>query len=248
MNDTHFIILMLIVFIGNGIEAIAGFGSVVFALTIGALFYPIPWLITVLVTQNLLLSSYIVIRHRRHINRTELTRKILPFTGVGLVIGIIIFNSVQSETLRVAYGIFVLCFSAYELVRICREKEGSVAPMLSPLKSAMWLISGGMIQGIYASGGPLVVYYAGRTLRDKASFRSTLSSLWLVLNTFIFISLAATGKVTPETLKASGVLLLSVLGGILVGEALHGRFNERMFRIFVYVMLIISGTALLFRK
>ena len=49
------------------VEAITGFGSLVIALSLGALILPIPAMLPVVVPLNVLMTGYLVWRNRRHI-------------------------------------------------------------------------------------------------------------------------------------------------------------------------------------
>jgi len=247
MADMRFIVLVIIVLCSNFVEATTGFGSTIIAVTLGAHIYDIDFLVLSLVPLNILISIYIVARHWSALDKQELVRNIIPFAGAGLAVGIVLFNRLGVETLKIAYGAFVLSFSIFETVRIVRTKTGTGLKPLSRPASALWLIAGGIIQGIYASGGPMVVYYASRKLPDKTTFRSTLSGLWLVLNVAMFISHVATGKTDLDILKVSATLLPSLIIGIAVGEWVHTRIPEKTFRLFVFIILIVAGGALLLK-
>lgn len=244
--DFHFIILLIVFLVSNVVETVTGFGSTIVAVTIGANFYPISHLVAVIVPINIMLSAYIVIRHFRAVDLREYAFRILPFAGAGLAIGIAVSSFAGGNELKIAYGAFVLCFSAWELVRLLRGGDAEKQPELPLAKGALWLVAGGIVQGIYASGGPLVVYYASRKLKDKTVFRSTLSMLWLALNIVLVTTLAMKHEVNAGTLKTSAALLPSLAIGIFLGEKLHGRINERAFRVFVFALLIAAGASLLF--
>lgn len=248
MVDLNFILLALIFLVSNVVEAMTGFGATIIVVTLGANIFPIDYLVTVLVPANIVLSLYIVVRYHSAVDREVLFKGILPYAGIGLFLGILIFNFIESRTLKIAYGVFVFGFSIYELNRIFRTKEGGMLPELSRLKAIFVLFCGGIIHGIYASGGPLVVYYASRKLANKLNFRSTLSGLWLILNIFLFVSHVITGKTTLETLKASAMLIPSIVFGIAIGEMIHHRIGERSFRIFVFALLIVAGASLILKS
>ena len=98
-----------------------------------------------------------------------------------------------------------------------------------------------MVQGVFASGGPLVVYAVSRFNLQKAVFRSTLSGLWLVTNVTLTISYILTGRFTMESLRFIGLLIPLILVGMALGERFHHRVNEHRFRVIVYVILIVAG-------
>lgn len=245
MIETKFAILFLIVFVANAVEAVTGFGSTIIAITLGAHMYDMKHLLYVLVPLNLVLSSYIVIRHRRRIDRETLFKYILPQVAGGVIVGRLIFEFVHGDALKLVFGIFVLTFSVYEITILARRSAGHNDRPLGNIQGFFWLFSGGLMQGIYASGGPMVVYFASRRLRDKGAFRSTLSSLWLTVNIFLTASYAVQGSVTGATLLDSLKLLAALLMGMAAGEWLHSRIPELQFRMFVFILLMVAGASLI---
>jgi uncharacterized membrane protein YfcA len=231
------------------VEACAGFGATILAIIFGAQFFAIEELIPILVPLNLLLSAAIVFRYRRDIDRKALLRRILPFTGIGMPIGIAIFQKAPSQVLKIAFGVIVVVLGLFELAQAALEKRRA-APARRKLpdwQGVLFLVSGGIMQGLYASGGPFVVYYASREIANKARFRTTLSLLWLILNFALALSLLYTGKMGIETLRASAFLLPSVLLGMFVGMKFHDHIGEATFRKFVYALLVVAGASLAYR-
>jgi uncharacterized membrane protein YfcA len=243
--DARLILLSIIVLIAHAAEAISGFGSTVISVTSGANFYPIDTLVPTLIPLNLLLSGYIVFRYHANIDRSLLLKRILPFMGIGLAVGLVIFNMARGPLLKIALGGFVLVVSLRELVRLLRKKEGSHPRPKSMLLSTLLMIGGGIIHGIYASGGPMLVYSISHLSLGKKAFRSTLSTVWLILNIVLAVSHIQTGKINLETIKISAVLFPTLPLGIVTGEWLHHRINERIFRIIVFSLLIVAGISLM---
>jgi hypothetical protein len=215
--------------------------------TLGAFLFPLNVVLATFLPANLLLSSYMALRYRRFIDREVLFRRILPLMGLGLAAGLALARLEKASGLKLVFAVFVVLLAARELL----SRGGTDAPS-SPSSSARartaaTLITAGVVHGIFACGGPLVVYYAGRTLRDKASFRATLSALWLVLNAVVFSSLVQRGTVGGKTLAVSAVLAAPLVLGIAVGEQLHARVSEARFRRGVFVLLLVAGLVLLAR-
>jgi uncharacterized protein len=244
--DYHFLILFIAFFISNAVEAMTGFGGTIIAMTIAANFYPINMLLGVLVPAGFVVCLYIVARYPKAIDLREFSTRILPLAGIGFAVGIAVSDSIEGKTLKIGFGAFVLCLSIFELVRILRNANGGKQTGISLAKGAIWLIAGGIVQGIYGSGGPLIVYYTSKRIEDKTVFRSTLCSLWIVLNIALVTNLALKGNITAETLKMSVALLPSLIIGIIAGEQLHNRINQRAFRIFIFAILIFAGASLLY--
>lgn len=243
--DHAFFILALIVLLSYTTQALSGFGSTIIAVTLGVHLYPIETLLPVLVPLDVLLNSYIVIRHHRHVETKLLVRRILPLMGLGLIAGIALFNYLHSDMLKTAFGIFVVLLSVRELF-LLRKRDLQRSP-LSKAQEASWLLAGGIIQGVFASGGPPAVYVAGRIIPQKANFRSTLAALWIALNLVLTISYIITGRLNPDSLSRSAMLLPVVLISIVLGEKLHHLMDEHRFRIIVFALLLCAGLSLIVR-
>ena len=238
--------LFLILIVANITEAITGFGSTVIALTLGAFLFPIQELIVVLVPLNLVLSLMIVAQSARQIDWRILLRDILPLTALGMVAGLALQKSFQQSIgLQKGYGAFVFIFA---LVQLAKSRAAAPSPKQpTRLVKAGLLLGGGLMQGIYASGGPLVVSYVSQILKDKNTFRATLSFLWVLLNGLLFLIYVSDGLYTSEVQTFALKHSPAVIIGMLIGNFLHRRIQERFFRRLVFLLLMTAGLALLVR-
>ena len=246
MPDARFLLFAGIVLIANTAETVTGFGATVIAVTLAAHLYGIDYLVPVLIPTNLVVSAYLVARYHQAIDRERLLKRILPLAVLGMPFGFALFYTAEVHWLKWAFGAFVLVMAAHQLGRIVRAGPG--APQAEPMsfgQAAAWLVSGGIIHGLYGTGGPMIVLYAGRELPDKLRFRSTMSTLWLILNVGLVIVHAAGGTINSGTLAASALLAPSLILGLVIGEWLHRRIDGHWFRIIVYGLLVVAGASLL---
>lgn len=241
--DPHFLWLAFVVFVANTVQAMTGFGSVIIAVTLGSRFYPIEILLPILVPMDILLNSYIAARYRAHVDGQVLFRRILPLMGLGLVVGIGVFQFVQGEALRRSFGLLVTLLSGREIFRLLRGS--GAGGTISRLKYSLYVWAAGLVQGVFASGGPLVVYALSWMRLPKARFRATLAALWLLTNTTLTVSYVVTGRFTLESARTIATLLPLLAAGMIAGEKLHDRVDERGFRIAVFAILTIAGVSIL---
>ena len=103
------------------------------------------------------------------------------------------------------------------------------------------MFSAGIVHGIYASGGPLIVYPVSRIITNKSVFRSTLIAVWLFFNIILIVSYTATCRITLQSLTWTAMLLPIIALSVFLGEWLHNYVNEYKFRILVYIILTIAG-------
>ena len=90
-----------------------------------------------------------------------------------------------------------------------------------------------------------MVLYASRQLQDKGKFRATLCLLWTTLNTITIATYPIEGSFTTPIAKTTALLVPFVLVGIVVGEKIHNRVNERMFSLMVFAMLFLTAIFML---
>lgn len=222
------------------VEAVTGFGSIVIALSLGALFLPIPELLPVLVPLNIFQSLYLTWRYRDRIHLPTLFRLILPLMAAGTVIGYFLRPSLEGPLLKTLFGLLVVWFAGRESWRMLR---GGAAVRHGPLATRALMLAAGVSHGLFASGGPLLVYGLAGTTLDKARLRATLMAVWLTLNGMLTIIFLFDGSLIPN-LPRIATYLPVVLAGLVAGEWLHHRIDERRFRQLVFALLAVTGVLL----
>lgn len=237
--DWPFLIVAVIVFFAFFTQAATGFGAGVISLTLSALLFPIDVLLTWIVPLIALICSYLLIRHHDHIDWKLLLRVILPCMGGGMLVGQYFFYSLDGDLLKPILGVVVIGLALRELLR--NADKQSRTPLLP------WALAGGVIHGMFASGGPLLVYGLNAQPLDKAAFRSTLVVVWLVLALVLIASYIVSGKLTTAALPNIGILAAILPFSIIAGEKAHNHVPEATFKKAINVILIFCGVALLVR-
>jgi uncharacterized membrane protein YfcA len=233
-----------VVALSFAVEATTGFGATVIALALGVHLFSLGELLPVFVPLGLFVSSWLALRGRADVDRRLLLARILPWMGLGLAVGLVIFEFASHELLRRVFGAFVVALAGLELARIARARESE--PALSPPAATAALLGAGVMHGMFSTGGPLLVWALGRSLPSKRAFRATLSCVWLVLGTTLTVAYAMNDRLDGQTLRATAALL-PVLGvALAAGEWAHQRLDERRFRVLVYALLLGAGASSLF--
>lgn len=238
MPDLTIILLLSIILgISYMVETCFGFGSNVIALGLGLLIVPLQMILPVLVLIGILQSFWNMIRSHDRIQWRILLRNIIPLTIPGMALGILLRDHCNETLLVGVLGLFILILAAFE-IKVLGSHTAENRPL--PLRSAFaFLLTGGIFQGLFASGGPAIVYYAGRKIEDPAEFRSTLSSLWQILNIPLLFSFWASGQISLSTIKLTGFLLPSFFLGALIGTKLS--FRGKAFKLATWLMLFFIG-------
>jgi uncharacterized membrane protein YfcA len=237
----------LVVFITHSLEAVTGFGCSVLAMPFVTALLGMRRGIMIITILAWFLALYISITKRKAINFHQFAIICLCM-GIGLPLGMYLFRHFDAILLKKAMAAFIILVSLWQVLAkaIFRKKEPRL-PLNSirALPFYIILIAGGVVHGMFSSGGPLVVIYASQALKDRGEFRATLCLLWAVLNTVIITIYLIEGSISAETIRFTGILIPFVILGIGAGEKIHSRLNEKIFSILVFGMLLIVGCFML---
>lgn len=227
-------------FVAYTLEAVTGFGSVVIGLALGAQVVPLDQLLPVVVPLSVGMSCVMVGRYWRQIDRPLLLRQLLPAMLAGTALGYGVKSWFDAALLRQLFGLLIIWFATRELWRLRHATPQRQRPLW--LSQGLTLLAG-ISHGLFASGGPLLVYAVSGMPLDKTRFRATLACVWLSLNLALSVAFALDGRLLPALPRIATYLPL-IFAGVYVGGKLHDRVSERHFRIAIYVLLLVTGALL----
>jgi uncharacterized protein len=235
------VLLGVFILLAYTAEAMTGFGSIVIALSLGALLFPIEWLQTILVPLNICMTGFLAYKYRRQIDIALLGRLVLPAMLLGTLVGFVSRGLLAGAALKGLFAVLILWFALRELAKLKNVPTTKARPLWL---SRVIVFSAGVTHGWFASGGPLLVYgLAGMSL-DKARFRATLIIVWFVLNSVLTMLYGYHGALTQVWAEILLYLPLIPLG-IFLGEKLHHHIDELGFRRWIYRLLVVAAVGLL---
>src|SRR5690606_20963405 len=150
------------------VRGIAGFGSGLIAVPLLAFMFPLQVVVPIVVLFDYLGSASQGIRNRDLIAwRDEVP--LIPFTLAGVALGLTLLKSLDSDTLKLALGGFVIAYAVYQLLPL---------PVLrgSRLYAVPCGFFGGVIGTVFGTGGPFYVIYFGLRALEKSIFRATFAA------------------------------------------------------------------------
>ncbi len=235
------ILSALVIFTTHLLEGITGFGSTVLALPFLNVTLGLRLTVQLLCVLSWSMALYIIIRSWKDILWKEFLF-ILLWAGLGVPVGIWIFDYLPAEILCILLGIFMVFVGVRGVKTTCKTPETATVDAKRTWLMKTLLFAGGVIQGAFGSGGPFVVIYAARALPEKRVFRVTLSLLWLSTNSGRLIYWLIRGELADAALGNALLWAFPVmLAGVIAGDYLHNKVSERNFKIGVYAVLVISG-------
>ena len=235
VSDISFI---LIIFLSNIIQTITGFAGTALAMPLSLLLEGSDIAKPVLNLVALLVSLSVVILHYKDIAWKHFFI-ILLVVGFGFGMGYLVeLIPMEGKILLSVYGSIVIFIS---LLFFFLDFEKISLPYWLML---LFLFLGGIMHKLYVSGGPFVVVYALHELKDKNQFRSTLSLLWIILNSVLFITHLTKGIMVSHTWILFAIGALATLLSILLGTLIAPKLSKKIFLKITCVLLFVSGVTL----
>lgn len=233
-----FALFMAAVFISNIVQALTGFAGVMLSIPPTILLYGPDMAKAVINVICWLVCALLMFQNRKYINPKELLR-IVVFMLVGMAIGIHLYNVVNPHILVPLYGAIIVGVALKNLIF---KQSASVLPNWIAIPV---LLGAGIIHGMFASGGALLVVYLVATFRDKDSFRANVASVWTILNLVLMFNDYQKGLYNTEFFELLALGVVPLVIAIYLGNKIHDMINQKMFNRVTYCLLLAAGSMIL---
>lgn len=249
MGLDSIILFAVVVMFAYLIEGFIGFGGTIMALPIASSIAGLKLAVPVMTIVVLLASIVIALRDIKYIDKKQFV-KITILMILGLPIGMWLFKSLPERPLKIALGIFMIIVSVKGLYYNTDKRKEELPKKANKLQigyKTMKLLEniviflGGIVHGAFTCGGPFVVVYATKNIKNKTSFRATLCALWATLNGIMLMLNTFKGEISFEIIKVSAITMPFVVVAIVVSNILHKKVNGEAFTKFVYAALFVAG-------
>lgn len=229
-----------LVMVAIALESIVGFGATVLVLSLGTWVLPVTALLPAYVPVNMALSASIAWRDWRHVDGALLARRVLPMAGAGLLVGLSLYRYAARPELQRAFGVMVVLIGLNELRK---ELWPPASGAVGRVRGNALLLAGGVVHGVFGTGGVLIVAALAGDRLEKRRMRATLAAMWLVMNVAMMANFIGHGAVGTVSLRRSALLLPAVAIGGWLGDRVHRRVAERPFRIGMALVMTAAGVA-----
>lgn len=254
VNKLSLIIFFIIILLSNIIQGITGFAGTILAMPVSLILVGYDVAKPLLNVLGILAGVYVFATNRKDICIKEL-KKILLIMILGIFFGIYLKSLFKTDGGILYYflGIFIIVLSIQGFYKIVKDKKKTEKDKTEEddkdrrWTSLLLLISSGIIHGMFVSGGPLLIAYLSKRLKDKKSFRATISTVWIVLNSIILIDDILQGLWTVDLIKIQIIAIPFFVAGMVIGCKLYEKMNQVVFMKLTYILMFISGITLLVR-
>ena len=234
---------LVVVFLSNIIQCVTGFAGTVLAMPFSVMLVGLDTARPILNVMGIAASVGVIAKYHKSIDKKEFFT-ILGVTLPGMLAGAFLKNRLvdYGSLLFKLLGALVILFALMNLAAFLLKKDFAEK---SRALGYAFLIAGGVTHGLFVCGGPLIVSYASVKLKDNNAFRATLSAVWIVLNTILMVTDAATGSFNKDILLLTAVCLAVLVGAILLGNRIASKMSRKAFLLLTYALMVISGVSLL---
>lgn len=215
------------------LKGMAGFGSGLLAVPLLALVAPLTLVVPILGLISYTGTVIQAYQMRRHVVWRDVLFG-LPFSILGVVVALWLFQQVDLYWLNKALAIFVMGYALLSL----KPNHGTV-------KNRLWAIPAGFLAGLvgalFGTGGPFYVTYLKLRQLDKSAFKATIVFI------FLFDGGVRIGGYTLSGFYPSDALMLAVLAfpvlflGLFIGHRIHLNISKQRFNQVISFILLFSG-------
>jgi uncharacterized protein len=249
MNNMLF---FLVILLANIVQGITGFAGTILAMPPSILLVGYSTAKPILNVLGILSGLYVLCTNKKHINRHELV-KIIIIMGVGIFGGILL-KSLFIEKEMYFYkllGFFILLLSLRGLYHLVfkrkKQKEFIKKTAITMILDYMTLILAGIIHGMFVSGGPLLIGYLSKKIKEKSSFRATISTVWVILNVLLLFDDYRQGLWDYNNLIILSIATPFLILGMFIGSKLYAIISQVLFMKVTYILLFVSGATLVLK-
>src|SRR5258705_6003566 len=235
------ILVALCIFVGYTVFGATGFGASPITIPVLAQVLPLTFVLPLAAVLDLGSGLVLGFHTRRQADTRELLT-LVPFTLVGLTLGVTLLVSLPRDATVLALGLFVCVYALYVMFR-----RGS-ARRLSRYWAAPAGMLGGIVGALFGMGGPPYVVYISGRIPDPAAQRATISQM-VILNVGLrVVAFALARLLLSRPLWIAVMVLLPVAWvGVWTGNRVHVRVAPGTMARTIGAALFLTGVALIVR-
>ncbi len=229
----------LILSLAYFIRGISGFGSGLVAVPLLAHFLPLQFVVPFVLLLDFTASVVMGRQSRSQVDWAEI-RPLLPFSLIGIGLGIVLLVQLPKEPLLTGLGVFVIIFGLRNVLNLHGDK---------PI-SRWWALpaglTGGTVGALFGTGGPPFIIYLTHRIRDKTRLKATFSGLFMIDGGVRLLGFLLAGLLLQPSLFVAYFGALPIMAVALnVGHRVHvGLTHTQMLKL-IGALLLGSGLSLL---
>jgi uncharacterized membrane protein YfcA len=157
----------------------------------------------------------------------------------GVIVGVIIFSVFSSLWLLKFFAIMLIVVALMSML-LKNFKLNGVA-------SQVGVFMGGLIQGLYSTGGPFILLGFRDRFKNKSELRTTMAAFFITANLLRAFQLLLQGNFEADLYFKYWWAALPIALGVWLGYKIHIKVSEKLFKQGISVLILIAGVIYLFK-
>lgn len=240
MNWLHCIFLILVGFGGGFVQRVSGFGLGIFVMLFLPHFIPshtaaaaISCLFSCATTTFNAICYYKEVKYKTA----------LPMICASLItipIAVHFSSIVSGKIFQILLGSVLIVLSLYF---IFFNKYIKIKPTL--ISGIFSGTLGGVLSGLFSTGGPPAVLYLSSALKENISYFATIQFYFCFTNIYATSVRAIDGIIDSEVLLYAFIGIIGCMSGDYIGKRVFNKLNSSALKYTIYIGMILSGIAML---
>ena len=235
-------ILLMLVFAGAGfVQRVSGFGLGIFAMLFLPYLTPSHTMaaaISCLVSCGS--SSYNAVKYRKHIPFKTVLPVLLAAFAV-IPFAVLLSKHVTTGFFKLLLGGVLILLGIYFL---CFNSRLTIRPTIPNGIIAGGL--GGMLNGLFSTGGPPVVLFMTHACTDNLAYFSGIQFYFGLTNIYSTVCRIFSGLITWQILLTALLCFCGCMVGDAVGRRVFDRLNAKKLKQIIYIGMMVSGLVMFF--
>lgn len=241
ISEPNYIFLaMTAVVAAYAIFTLVGFGSALMASGPLALVIPVAKVIPMLAILDFAGSSLRGWRARKAVAWPEF-RRLFPGMLLGQLLGVLVLARLPAGPMAVVLGLFIASQGMRGLIQAKGQDTSSAYP------ASVYGLLGGVLGGLFGSGGFVYAAYLERRLEHRDAFRATQAVLIALSTAWRIVLCLSVGLIDLRLLMTALAFVPAMALGVHLGHHIDLKMSrEQLFRL-LNGLLIASGLSLIVR-
>jgi len=241
LDLTNLAVVIVTIVATYTIFAMIGFGSALIAAPVLALQMPLTSVVPLLAVLDMTAALINIGHLSSKVDKSEILR-LAPLMALGSAAGIFLLLSVSPKLTLFGLGLLVIGYSLWRLF----------FQLNSHRLSAYWVfpfgLIGGLLSGMFGSGGFIFSIYLSHRSNDKDLIRATMTGMTGLSTATRVAIFTVIGVFTDFRLLSLALLCVpALLLGIYCGHHITSRLSHERFLRILCIMLLGTGSLLIWR-
>ncbi len=237
-------VLVLVVFVGSYVQAVAGFAMGLLIIASAASFglYDLKTVAAVVSFLSLVNIGLSLHGHYHLVHGRTLTWLVVGQIPA-IVLGVWLLGYLSASASRVLewiLGVFLIAGSASMMLR-----PRLMAAVSGPVSTCAAGAAGGLLGGLFAASGPVIGWFCYRQPLPIPEIRATLLGCFAATTFTRIVTVTAAGDLTPAIVELTAVSLPAVLLGTWLGRRFPPAVEEPTLRRLAFLLLTLLGAWIL---